>query len=581
MRRMKKSVVGVLALALGLSSTACLDLDVANENNPDRRRALSSPADVEFIVGVSTWRRWYAPIHSLANIANPFPTIAGEMGTSSTTMNVHWGQDPPAAYHNDELVAQVWMPRHGYDQWSQCVSTANDALLQINEGMRIRTDDGTGEITDNTDRAVAWGKLWQGICIGYLANFLDRFPIATEQDTLPVRWQDLAEWERVQLQEENWRQRLPLSIGAIEDAIELMEASEPWFTPAVWVPGRSYSTQEIIQLAHTMIARILIYSARTPADRAALDWNKILFHTERGLSTYDWGPVLESGVVTDPSYLARLSNTGTGSFRAHYLLIGPADQSGGYQEWIAVEPRDEADRFIIETPDRRILGATPVPVSATTGNPTSTTANPITNEHHGAYFRYVTAAGGYSTLVGLQHRSWYGWWRRINEQNLVSPPAHSEQGHFQKATVDENRLYMAEALLRLNRVEEAVDLINVTRTRGHTVGTIVYESNLPPLEADGTVPEVDGACVPRRTNGDCGDVWDALMYERDIELVGIEPTRSWMDRRGFGQLRDGVWTQLPVPARYLTSLGVASYTFGGVGGESSAVCTAPITCRMD
>jgi len=335
-----------------------------------------------------------------------------------------------------------------------------------------------------------------------------------------------------------------------------MEQGAQWTTPGTWVNGQSYNNQQLIQLAHTMIARILIYSARNPQERAQLDWNKILRHTERGL-TYDWGPMLETGIITDPSYLARLNNTGSGSFRINYQTIGPADQSGAYQNWIRVSPREDAVRFQIVTPDRRITGPTP-------------TSN-------GSYFRYVTAAGGFLAERGQQHWGWYGWHRRINYQG-----ATHTQGHFVLASADENRLYRAEALLRLGRVADAVPLINVTRTREQRVGTTVYPTNLPPLDpVTGAVPLVNGACVPRRTNGSCGDVWDALMYERDIELMGMGSTRSWMDRRGFGQLRTGVWTELPVPARYLTSLKLPTYTFGGIGGESSAVCTAPITCVVN
>lgn len=552
-RRMKP----VLALALAATLTACLDLDVQNENLPDRRRALSNPADVENILGLSTWRRWYAPMHSLANVAVPFPQIAGEMVNTQLTMSVHWGQDPPMAYVNDELATQVWMPRHGYDQWSQCISNANDALAQINEAMKIITNDGEGSgNTDNTDRAYAWGKLWQGVCIGYLANFLDRFPLATEDSVLPVRWEDLADWERRNMSEPNSKRNLAIGIQAIEDAIRKMETGQQWNLPLHWVPGRRYNNQEIIQLGHTMIARLLIYSARTPEERAALNWAKILSHTEKGL-TYDWGPELQDGVITDPSYLARLTpqninSPPTSQFRASYLLIGPADQSGAYQQWIATQPREDAARFPIVTPDRRITGATP-------------TSN-------GSYFAYTTNTSGFTATRGQQHWSFYRWHRRLNQQG-----ANHLTGHFVLASVDENRLYRAEALMRLNRAAEAVPLINVTRTRSQRVGNTVFETNLPPVTVNGA-PLVNGECVPRRANGQCGDLWDALMYERDIELVGIEPTRAWMDRRGFGQLRDGVWTELPIPARYLSSLGVPTYTFGGLGGEGSARCTAPITC---
>jgi hypothetical protein len=557
---MRYMIRPVLALVLAVNLSACLDLDVANENLPDRRRALADAADVEEILGVSTWRRWYQPMHSLANVAIAFPHISGEMVNTATVMSVFWAQEPPIAYNNDELASQVWLPRHGYDQWSQCVSNANDGLLQIKDGMRITTVDEGAVLQDNTDRAVAWGKLWQGVCIGYLANFLDRFPLATEDSVLPVRWEDLAAWEKKAMTEPNSKRNLLLGIAAIETSIDKAEKGRQWQLPSTWVPGRRYNNQEVIQLANTMIARLLILSARNPAERAALPWAKILSHTEKGL-TYDWGPDLADGVITDPSYLRRLtpepaSPNNSIQFRASYYLIGPADQSGNYQTWMRTQPRDDAARFTITTPDRRITGATP-------------TSN-------GSYFQYTTNTSGYSSARGAAFWSFYRWHRR---QNLHG--ATFNTGQFVLASADENRLYRAEALLRLGRVAEAVQLINVTRTRAQRVGTTTFATNLPPIVATAAtdrVPTVNGQCVPRRANGECGDVWDALMYERDIELTGIEPTFRWMDRRGFGQLRNGVWTELPIPARYLSSLGVPTYTFGGVGGESSARCTAPISC---
>jgi hypothetical protein len=557
---MRYMIRPVLALVLAVNLSACLDLDVANENLPDRRRALADAADVEEILGVSTWRRWYQPMHSLANVAIAFPHISGEMVNTATVMSVFWAQEPPIAYNNDELASQVWLPRHGYDQWSQCVSNANDGLLQIKDGMRITTVDEGAGLQDNTDRAVAWGKLWQGVCIGYLANFLDRFPLATEDSVLPVRWEDLAAWEKKAMTEPNSKRNLLLGIAAIETSIDKAEKGRQWQLPSTWVPGRRYNNQEVIQLANTMIARLLILSARNPAERAALPWAKILSHTEKGL-TYDWGPDLADGVITDPSYLRRLtpepaSPNNSIQFRASYYLIGPADQSGNYQTWMRTQPRDDAARFTITTPDRRITGATP-------------TSN-------GSYFQYTTNTSGYSSARGAAFWSFYRWHRR---QNLHG--ATFNTGQFVLASADENRLYRAEALLRLGRVAEAVQLINVTRTRAQRVGTTTFATNLPPIVATAAtdrVPTVNGQCVPRRANGECGDVWDALMYERDIELTGIEPTFRWMDRRGFGQLRNGVWTELPIPARYLSSLGVPTYTFGGVGGASSARCTAPISC---
>ena len=89
------------------------------------------------------------------------------------------------------------------------------------------------------------------------------------------------------------------------------------------------------------------------------------------------------------------------------------------------------------------------------------------------------------------------------------------------------------------------------------------------------MPTVNGQCVPRREDGTCGDLMDALRWERLIELVGLNPMRAWHDRRGFGELLVGTWVHLPVPARYLVGLGIPNYTFGGVGGSCAAGILLP------
>jgi hypothetical protein len=126
-------------------------------------------------------------------------------------------------------------------------------------------------------------------------------------------------------------------------------------------------------------------------------------------------------------------------------------------------------------------------------------------------------------------------------------------------SVDEMRLLKAEAELRLGNLQDAADLINVTR---------VGNGELAPVGPNG-VPESD-SCVPRRDDGSCGTLLDALEYERLIELAGLEATRAYVDRRGFGTLKTGTFLQLPVPGEELQMLGQPIYTFGGVGGEWAA-----------
>jgi hypothetical protein len=104
-----------------------------------------------------------------------------------------------------------------------------------------------------------------------------------------------------------------------------------------------------------------------------------------------------------------------------------------------------------------------------------------------------------------------------------------------------------------------VPLINETR---------VANGELPPVTLDGP-PDVAG-CVPRKLNGQCGSLWDALRYERGIELLGMSGVIRFFDMRGWQGLAENSITQLPIPGRELGTLRLPNYTFGGPGGESSA-----------
>jgi hypothetical protein len=218
--------------------------------------------------------------------------------------------------------------------------------------------------------------------------------------------------------------------------------------------------------------------------------------------------------------------TGTRS-HTHIRLYGPADVSGAYQQWLQTPPEDR-ERFLVVTPDRRITGATPT-----------------TN---GTYFRYM-AANNIGATQGNYRQSFYQWFRHGTNWNA---------GTKVIMTVDEMRLYMAEAHYHLGNRAMAAELINVTR---------VGKGQLPPATANGIPATAD--CVPRTETGACGSLLDALAHERMMETSYLDPTRTWLDRRGFGTLETGQFIHLPIPASQLEILGMPIYTFGGAG-EGSA-----------
>jgi hypothetical protein len=126
-------------------------------------------------------------------------------------------------------------------------------------------------------------------------------------------------------------------------------------------------------------------------------------------------------------------------------------------------------------------------------------------------------------------------------------------------TLDEMNLYKALAAFRTGNTTLAAELANVTR---------VGNGQLPPLTAAG-VPEAPD-CVPQTKQGQCGSLEQAIQYEFLVELQLLNLLYPYLTRRHFGTLTPGTFTQLPIPARELETLGLDIYTFGGPSGDSSA-----------
>jgi hypothetical protein len=120
-------------------------------------------------------------------------------------------------------------------------------------------------------------------------------------------------------------------------------------------------------------------------------------------------------------------------------------------------------------------------------------------------------------------------------------------------------LIKAEALTRLGREAEALPLINAYREGN---------GGLAPVTAAG-VPEVDGRCTPRTLDGECGDLFEALKYEKRLEVYLTGMGVAYYDDRGWGDLVTGTAIHFPIPGEVLEQLQQGIYTFGG-GGPGSA-----------
>jgi hypothetical protein len=554
---MKASRTAALVAALLLGATACQDLQVDNLINPDRTRATGNPGDLEAFIGSAFFPTMFASLHGRlnnttstnSNLVNGFPLIGSEF--TATLMGntlLMWNDfKEPRERHDNGALISVGNGPHGPRQfWASsntAASIAFDGLQILNEtGMTI--SEGGADVTP---RAKAFAKFIQGWAWGIQAIVFDRAHYIPETMTIPASPSELAEVSKETLVD--WSVLLEHANPTV--------VSYPAFsaTQALWFGSQDpISNDQFIRMANTLSARLIVLSARTPAERAALPWSRVEALTAEGL-TSDFRFALSSPRGSLLLQRSQQNNLTDNNHRLDYRgTVGLADQSGAFQAWLAADLLDR-QRFDVVTPDRRITG------------PTATSS--------GSYVRYRANDTGFTPDRGLYLYSAYQFGRHAISRGLTADnqPGHN-QGSWPLISKVENDLLRAEALYYLNRREEAAGLVNLTRTAPQTIGGAAYPG-LPPVTAAGVPTDADGYCVPRQESGACGTLLTAIRYERMLELIAMDAIRGFADSRGWGILPNGTILSWPVPGNALDLYKMEPYSYGGVG-EPNTATYAPV-----
>ena len=515
------------ALAAGCVALAgCMDITVQNNNNPDRIRATNTPGDVQGLIS-GTFQRWWPNVYSTT------PTVMfGSMGYEFATPFLCFAgqpmeQEPRPAWNNSSAFTNANVSRDTWRNFYGVISLANDGLQALNRGVHIGalivSTDKKDTIGADDTRARVFAKLMQGVAHGYLALMFDKAVILDERanvDTLVTP--TYAPYPEV----------MTAAITMIKAAIAMADTSTFTLPTDGWIPGLAYTSKDLARLGHTFIARFETYVARSATERAAVNWADVMAQVDAGI-TADFAPIGSPTGISD-SYkqvAARVRAVPGDYMRGGYWLVGPSDSTDGWKNWVAT-PVANRVAFTMRTQDRRIHGA---------GGPTTA----------GAYFNYSTNIAFFNPTRGTYLQTFY-YYTRYGAGTTYN------NGPLVAIGRTEMDLLKAEALVRLNRAAEAIPLINKTR---------VANGKLPAIDINGP-PDVAG-CVPRKTTGACGGLWDALRYEKRIEGAGVDGQVSYWDARGWNTLAKNSFIQFPLPALELEIQRQPIYTYGG-GGAGSA-----------
>jgi hypothetical protein len=538
--------VSLVAIVAG----ACSDpLTAKNYNNPDVERVFQQPASIEQTLGTGYQQCRNAekggnspnPIDMTAQMATMSFESYSQLGNFNMGLR---GAIPRSPILNNKSAQQSLNGVFG--SWSRQGRLQANALKQLDA---IRKERGTALSTAAADlRARALGFFNIGCNMGWLAMAFDSAGIVDhimESDFVP----ELSGYQDV----------MAAAIANFDSAVAVAstagsDGTGGFPTAAGWFSGTTLSKDRFIQLVRSFRARFRAGVARTPAERAAVNWAAVAADADAGLQA---DLVVQIGATTGWNIGVQTSTfyQDAGWSQITPFIFGFADVSGGYDTWLSTNLNQRNGEFLIVTPDLRF------PQGST--RPAQQAASPEPGAYTG--FPYLKNRSGPGSPGDPWGTSFYETHRLKYIRNNSSTGAYPE---FLKAEVD---LLGAEAYLRLGDIPKALAKINPWRQR----------AGLPALTGTASTDIVPGgaSCVPRVpsppnfTTTSCGTIFEAMKWEKRMELAYTILGAWFFDSRGWGDLVKDTPLEYPVPVPELDARLKPYYNLGGGGPSSAGVST--------
>lgn len=503
--RIHARTVGALAL-VGLA--ACGDaLAVNNYNSPDISRVLFSEASVEALVaGLG------AQLNNPQRASESVNTQAKILSEESFASVANFGMAARVANRtlisnelgNDNQVGNL-ANFNSFQRVQRLAFTALKAYADIKA-----RNGGTSSLTttaENRLRAFAYF-----IAANAIAN------VAAAYDSLAL------------LDETTGTSAIPGLTGAVQANAKAIEYFDSAFTiagrgmddlPAAWLSQTAVVNAATFQrLIRSYRARARANIARTPAERAAVNWASVIADATAGI-TADWVIQINGNTGWSAGFDAGQIYVTGGWHSVPMKYVGMADSSGAYQAWVAT-PSASRRAFLVRTLDARWpTGDTRAAQQASTPN-NIITPKYIRNRPTGDD---VVAAGDGESFY--DHRR-YG----LTNSNT------SVAGGFTELSKTEIDMLAAEGYIRTGNNAAAEALINISRTR----------NGLPSVTGVGAgVVPGGAACVPKLPNGNCGSLLEAMKYEKRMETAFTGYMVWFTDSRAWNDLPANTVVEWPVP----------------------------------
>jgi hypothetical protein len=542
---MRNIIRGAALIALAALGACDKQLTVGNPNSPNASQALASPSDLENFLG-SYYKRWHTAMYgSQSNVAAMAAVQSFE--TYSTLSNNCIGQRvgiPRAG--NDNSIGNLCTPEQlrVYQIENEVQRVASSVLKQLNApGYSLG-----GAAQDL--RGKAFAQFLRGLALGTLAETYDSTAIIDET-------MDPADPGKLS----GYKEVGAASLDALQKAIDFATASNAatggngFPLPTTWIPSStSFTAAEFIKLAHSYKARYRAGIARTKVERDAVDWAAEIADAQAGI-TADHDNI--TSTTGGPGDTWRSVFDGPGSYQTQPpFIIGMGDVSGSYAAWTALPLAARGPNFHMVTPDQRLPQGTTRPEQQADFAISSCEIASTPCK------RYI--ANRASGSDGTAQIPWGGSeydFNRFHSWNIKGDGT-ARNGKLVFFTLAENNLLEAEGQIYKGNFAAAAALINKTR---------VGNGKLPPITAlDNTTPvgPDDINCVPKVPTAltgplKCGNMMEALKWEKRLETENTHWMAWFIDSRGWGDLPEGTPLFWATPFADLQVRNLPVYSVGG------------------
>jgi hypothetical protein len=534
--------MSAVGFGIAVFLAGCKDLTVPNENQPDVARVFGSPRDVETIISKLFQQMYNGQLGNPDDIFTQTITMSFESSSQLGNFGMGTRGAIPRSPIDNSIGNNVSVGNfRDFDFLSRNARGAANAISALDQFTAAGVSIGS-PARDAKAKSFAYFTL--GYALGYLAIFYDSAAILTP--AVPIsEIPPLSKASDV----------MAVALGSLDSALAI--AGSPAATsgtngfpiPIDWLSQTTPTSQaDFIRLVRSYKAKFRAGIARNPTERAAADWPAIIADATNGI-TADF--IIQTNATTGWSgaVVNQLAQTSGWSQMTPFIL-GMADTAGSYDAWLQQALLSRTP-FLLRTPDKRFPAGVDRPAqTAVTG--TGRGGTPV-----GTVLYFRNRPPGEDTNAEPWGTWWYDNWRswaiRANGQN----------GPYVQYPLVANDMLAAEGYIRAGNFAAAIPLINKSRVRAGLAPLTVINALTDQVPGGtGCVPRVPQP--PNFTTTACGNIMEAMKWEKRLETSMVGYAEWFIDARGWGDLVQGTALEWPVPYQELFARIKPSYTTAGV-----------------